>query len=353
MNKSLPVFQRLAGKSARDSRFNPAANRFFVEDQPHDPVLPLDHLVSGSPLFARYFKNARWLKNGEKGMLRFHLLMLIPILAIFLLTTGIIYSAQLSSMTYSFRYWVIVVSAVNAAIVLMIASVPAALLLDFVCIGSALRQYQRSSLDDMVQLSKMSSRGIIVSHYAATRLRAWRWMTLVFMMRLFAVGAFMALTFVVQPIIEAQFLFGYSAPTRPMYSGIISFGITIVLSAAFVMEIRWRLNGVAARALTVAVSRETEVPKEFVGLFNLLRLWIRQALSLGVLMFLFTSAAVIMVGWLVSFEHIQALGALAGSAFIAATAIALLYVIRQHYLAMIHNELRRAERLAFAQGDTD
>lgn len=352
MNKSLPLFQRLAGSLARDSRFNPAANRFFVEDQPAEPVLPLDHLVSGSPLFARYFNRARWLKNGEKGMLRFHLLLLIPILVIFALATAGFFGAQLGSLTYSFRYWVFAQSAVNAAILLMIASVPAALLLDLFCMAAALRQYRRTSIDDMVQLSRLSARGIIVSHYAATRLRAWRWMTFIFVMRLFAVGAFMVITFIVFPIIAAQFLFGYSAPTRP-YSGIISFGIATCLGIAFVMEARWRLNGVAARALTVAVSRETDVPKEFVGLFNLLRLWIRQVLSLGVILFVFTSAAVIMVGWLNSFQHVQALGALFGSGFTAVTAIALLYIVRQHYLAMTHNELRRAERLAFTPTPDD
>ncbi len=348
MNTSLPLIQRLAGSIARQPRFNPSANRFFVDDQPTESDLPLDHLSAGSPLFAHSVKRMRWLRGGEKGMRRSQIgaiAILTAIMVVFVVANSLFPNASISYLRPDVARLDLITTLASA---LLVGSVGLSVLHDLVCMGVALRQTRPDSLRELVHLSRMSHRGIIISQYSAIRLGAWRVMSVVFAARVVGVVALSLSTFVLLPLAQDS-AFARIDTAAGLVNFIIQIGVAVCLGVAFIMEARWRLSGVAARALALGVQRENAVPKEFRGLFSLAVLWIKQIVFLGIIMFLFTSAAVIMVGWLVTVTQVSILRALFGSVLMAATAVALLYVVRHYYLAMIQRELHRAEQIAFRQ----
>jgi hypothetical protein len=350
VNESLMHLRQLSERLPGRAPFNPAANRFFVEDQPTEALLPLDHLICHSPLFARYARRARWLRHGERGMVRFRIAAALGILLLLGALTFLNTTRGFPLSSGSFAHRVIIESTQDAAIWLLIASVPAALLMDMVCISAALRQFRRHPLDDLVQLSRLSSRGIIISHYAAIRLSAWRMMTVVMMMRLIAFAAFVIAQFVLLPVVlRSMGMRGMGFdPETDLFNFLIQTVIIFCLGIAYISEAYWRLNGVAARALVVAASRESSIPIEFVGLFSLFRLWLRQVLLLFIMMFALIAAGAIVIGIVSTWTDERAVMAFSGATALVAFALSLLYVIRGHYLALSQRELHRAEKVAFS-----
>lgn len=345
----LHLRRRLPVRLPKLAPFNPAANRFFVDDQPVEPLLSLEYLTAGSPLFARYRGQTRWLRRGNRALWLTQALVILGVIALMVGAASLLAVLNARYTTYRIPGMGLLQAYVAISMLMMVISVPLALLSDFVCMSAALRQTKRDSLFDMVRLTRLSNRGIIVSHFAAARLRVWRGMSLVFAVRLVAVVTFIVVQYWLVPQAENAYLYNGGTALTPLtpFNLLIQIGISLCLGIAFVMEAHWRLNGVTARAVVVAVSREGDIPREFVALFSLLRLWIMQVISLTIFMFLLIAAGVVVIGILTNWTEDVVVRVIGGSLLLLLFALTILYFVRQHYRTMIQRELRRAERIAF------
>ncbi|MBK8027722.1 MAG: hypothetical protein IPK19_41665 [Chloroflexi bacterium] len=336
--------RRLSFSVPRPSVFNPAANRFFVDDQPIEPVLPLTHLMAGSPPFARYARQVRWLRDGDQGIRRAVWAARIGVVSLYLLL--ILYMLAAETRTQPTSPLALAQAAVNASGALLLLGLVGALVTDLICFAAALRVHDRGPMHDLLCLSRVSSRGIIISQYAAVRLQGWRWMNVVFHLRIVGVLTFILSRFLVVPLAEHA-TYGASVKALDGFDRLIEYGIVLSLSIVFVAEARWRLDGVSAWALAAAARQDEAVPPAFRVLFSALLLWIMQVVVLVIALFFMISLSLVVINFLENAPLPLVLqSALAIPCGIGITLL-LRWMVQGHYRAMIARELRLAQRSAF------
>ncbi|MCK6579558.1 MAG: hypothetical protein L6Q98_15805 [Anaerolineae bacterium] len=343
---NVSIFDRLAVSLPRPESFNPSANRFFIEDQPVDPILPLGFLIAGSPLFARYAAGARWLRGGERAMRGVWWRGLLGAAGVY--AALVLYSALRGGQPGAPTALLLAEAGESAAGLLLILSLGAALLLDFACLNAAFRVLEQRAVNDLLRLSRVSNRGIIVSHYAAVRLTGWRWMISVFHLRLVGAAALIACRFVFLPLAE-QAALGSASSGLNGFDQMIEYAITLCLGVVFVLEVRWRLDGVSARTLAASARRHADLPPIFVGVFSLLRLWIVQIAALGVILFFLIALSLVTINFLENSPLPAALQIVLATPCALGITVLLRFFVRRHYSIMTARELHRAERAAFAQ----
>ena len=316
------------------------ADNFFLPDRPTDPLLPLPTLYARSPLFRHLAKRVPSLALADavrtEGQVWQYYARALAILGTLYLLLWVVRWQQNGAGGVALERAVAEVS-----LGFLVVSVVLSMTLDWACVTIAARQFQRDSLHEITVLSRLSHRGIIVSHYAALHWRFWRRRAFVLVCRGLGVVPLM-IALVIVPLTKSDI----GGLNLPLLDRIVQVGIAASLSAVLLADAAFRLRGSVAVALALATTPDRSFPASLRALAILLREWGTQCL-LGAVMLLFAVGAALPAinlarNWVPNVLLHGLIGVVGAVGFMVVIA----YAVWFYYVQMAARHLRHAERRA-------
>jgi len=244
---------------------------FFREDHPKDSHLRFRELTVYSPLFAQFTRPVRWLRDGEYALRRFQARAFGICLILTLIAALLIVQINGDAATGRRDNLADSLALSSLSLLVALATVPALSVLDFWMMNAATRELRASGTQwELLRLTPMSKRGIIVSICAAVRMRGWRYSRVIMAVRAGAVllGLMAA---------GAQFVTNTAFYLRDasnfLLSGIIPLTIFVSVGVTFILEPRWRLQMMSALALALAAHLKNIPLRIFVNVLLVIMVW--------------------------------------------------------------------------------
>jgi hypothetical protein len=182
------------------------------------------------------------------------------------------------------------------SILLVALSLIASLLLDYRCLSTALGSINGEAAAgrwDLLRLTALDYRQIVVAKYGVAQVRVWRLMTLITALRLGIVLTLGLNTL----IIMLQDSAGVTRTSGEIISTLFAQLVLVVVAVIYVIEPFWRMRMVTALGMAISARARQHASSVLVGIGALAALWLSQgiivtAIAFGVSVFIMPLALV-------------------------------------------------------------